>query len=173
MGRQPVDRDRLMMRPGKRRDSAKHVARGHCGFSLLEVVIAVAILWIVSTALLAMFGIALARTNTFGNDGTRTAEYAMDKMEALMGLGFSDPGLVSGSDTCSTDQGCGTNLTNIQGRAYSRVWTVSQNDAYDSTNIKTITVTVTVTGATQKTDAPATAGAATTLVCDKVNKYND
>ena len=57
---------------------------------LLETMIALAILIIVAVGLMSMSLTAIATTENQGHLAARTAEYAQDKMEQLMSLGYSD-----------------------------------------------------------------------------------
>jgi type II secretory pathway pseudopilin PulG len=60
------------------------------GTTLIETVVALAILMIVSTGLMSVAGVALTTTETQGHLAARTAEYAQDKMEQLLALRFGD-----------------------------------------------------------------------------------
>jgi hypothetical protein len=60
------------------------------GLSLIETVIALALLLIVAAGVLGLGGIALATTENQGHLVARTAEYAQDKMEQLLALTFCD-----------------------------------------------------------------------------------
>jgi prepilin-type N-terminal cleavage/methylation domain-containing protein len=68
--------------------------RIHCfsqsGMTLLETMIALAILLIASVGLLSMGMIAMATTENQGHLTARTAEYAQDKMEQLISLAWGD-----------------------------------------------------------------------------------
>jgi hypothetical protein len=61
------------------------------GMSLLETLIALAILMIASVGIMGLGAIALATTENQGHLAARTAEYAQDKMEQLMSLSYGDP----------------------------------------------------------------------------------
>jgi hypothetical protein len=58
--------------------------------SLLETMIALAILMVVSVGILAMTVLSITTTENQGHLAARTAEYAQDKMEQLLSLQFSD-----------------------------------------------------------------------------------
>ena len=79
------------------------------GMTLIETVIALAILFIVATGLMGLGVVATITTENQGHLATRTAEYAQDKMEQLLSLEYSDPecpGAVPcnlGTDTISPD----------------------------------------------------------------------
>jgi hypothetical protein len=60
------------------------------GLSLIETVIALALLLVVSAGVLGLGSIALATTENQGHLVARTAEYAQDKMEQLLALTFCD-----------------------------------------------------------------------------------
>jgi hypothetical protein len=60
------------------------------GFTLLEEVFAAAILIITVVGVMALFGTAFKMSFWQGDPSTRTVEYAQDKMESLLALGFSD-----------------------------------------------------------------------------------
>src|SRR6266853_1429554 len=60
------------------------------GMSLLETMIALAILLIATVGLLSMGMAAIGTTENQGHLMARTAEYAQDKMEKLMSLGYGD-----------------------------------------------------------------------------------
>ncbi len=60
------------------------------GFTLIETVIASAILLVAAAGLLSMAGIATMYTENHGHLEARTAEYAQDKMEQLLALAYTD-----------------------------------------------------------------------------------
>ncbi len=60
------------------------------GMSLLETMIALAILLIATVGLLSMGMAAIGTTENQGHLTARTAEYAQDKMEQLISLAFGD-----------------------------------------------------------------------------------
>jgi len=68
------------------------------GMSLLETMIALAILLIVAAGVMGLAAIAMSTTETQGHLATRTTEYAQDKMEQLLALKFCD-GPTNGTDT--------------------------------------------------------------------------
>jgi prepilin-type N-terminal cleavage/methylation domain-containing protein len=63
---------------------------GQAGMSLIELMIALAILLVVSVGILSMAMISITTTENQGHLAARTAEYAQDKMEQLLGLAFID-----------------------------------------------------------------------------------
>ena len=81
--------------------SKKKMSRGEAGTSLIEVMVALAILMIVSVGILSMALISMTTTENQGHLAARTTEYAQDKMEQLLGLGFTD-GQVAGQGTDTT-----------------------------------------------------------------------
>jgi len=75
--------------------------------TLVETIIALAILFIVSAGLMGLGVVAITTTENQGHLATRTAEYAQDKMEQLMSLSYGDGcealPCITGSDTISAD----------------------------------------------------------------------
>src|SRR5690348_17146300 len=72
--------------------------KSQAGLSLLETMIALAILLLVSAGIMGLATIATSTTETQGHLASRTTEYAQDKMEQLLGLKFCD-GPTNGTDT--------------------------------------------------------------------------
>jgi hypothetical protein len=69
------------------------VGRAACeerGTSILEVLIASAILVTLMAGLMSMAGIAISTTENQGHLAARTTEYAQDKMEQLLALAYGD-----------------------------------------------------------------------------------
>ena len=60
------------------------------GLTLIELVIALALLLVVAVGVLSLGAIAMATTENQGHLMARTAEYAQDKMEQLLALKFCD-----------------------------------------------------------------------------------
>lgn len=60
------------------------------GMTLLETVMALGLLLVVSTGVLALGSVAMTMTENQGHLLARTAEYAQDKMEQLLALKFCD-----------------------------------------------------------------------------------
>jgi prepilin-type N-terminal cleavage/methylation domain-containing protein len=60
------------------------------GLTLIELMIAVAILAVVSAGILGVFSMATSQNKQQGEFATRVTEYAQDKMEQLMALQYSD-----------------------------------------------------------------------------------
>jgi hypothetical protein len=83
----------------------KKIRRSDAGISLLETMIALAILLICSIGILSMAMLSMTTTENQGHLAARTTEYAQDKMEQLMGLAFVDgsSGAGTGTDTTTID----------------------------------------------------------------------
>jgi hypothetical protein len=64
--------------------------RGEAGTSILEVVIASAILVTLMAGLMSLVGLAISTTENQGHLAARTTEYAQDKMEQLLALTYDD-----------------------------------------------------------------------------------
>jgi type II secretory pathway pseudopilin PulG len=65
----------------------RHVQRG---ISLLETMLAVAILLVALAAVMSLFTIAVAQNANQGEFATRATEYCQDKIEQLLALSYSD-----------------------------------------------------------------------------------
>jgi hypothetical protein len=78
------------------------------GLSLLETLVALALLLVVSVGVMGLGTVAVATTENGGHLLARTAEYAQDKMEQLLALKYCD----ADSDTTvlPTNPGTGTGL---------------------------------------------------------------
>jgi type II secretory pathway pseudopilin PulG len=72
--------------------------KSQAGLSLLETMIALAILLLVAAGIMGLATIATSTTETQGHLASRTTEYAQDKMEQLLALKFCD-GPTNGTDT--------------------------------------------------------------------------
>ena len=79
-----MKRNRKLLRAGNRKSQA--------GMTMVETAIAVAMLLVVATGVLGIGVMAVSTTETQGHLAARTAEYAQDKMEQLLGLNFCDGG---------------------------------------------------------------------------------
>lgn len=80
------------------------------GVSLIETMIALALLLIAAAGIMTMATVAMSTTETQGHLAARTAEYAQDKMEQLLALQYPD----ANTDTTvfpSTITGAGTGLS--------------------------------------------------------------
>lgn len=64
--------------------------RGEQGTTIIEVVIASAILVTLMAGLMSLAGLAISTTENQGHLGARTTEYAQDKMEQLLALTYGD-----------------------------------------------------------------------------------
>ena len=71
------------------------------GMTLLETMIALAVLLIVATGVMSIAALTVSTTETQGHLAARTTEYAQDKMEQLLALKFCDGDTngTSGTDT--------------------------------------------------------------------------
>ena len=78
------------------------------GTSLMEVLIASAILVTLMAGLMSMMGLAIKTTENQGHLAARTTEYAQDKMEQLLALAFTDG--VSDTRTFPASSSGGTGL---------------------------------------------------------------
>ncbi|PID74718.1 MAG: hypothetical protein CSB28_01745 [Desulfobacterales bacterium] len=96
----------------------------HSGFTLMEVVLAMAILGFAVLALSRMQITALG-TNQTAWKFTKAAVLATDRMEFLMALGYDDPQFVTGSQAAPP---------------YQVEWEITRAGTME--NIKSITVTV-------------------------------
>jgi len=63
---------------------------GEQGTSLIEVLVATALLVTLMAGLMSMAGMAISTTENQGHLAARTTEYAQDKMEQLMALSYGD-----------------------------------------------------------------------------------
>ena len=81
----------------------KRHGRGEAGISLIETMIALAILLVCSIGILSMAAVSMTTTENQGHLAARTTEYAQDKMEQLLGLSFSDGQFTAGTDTTAID----------------------------------------------------------------------
>jgi hypothetical protein len=80
--------------------------RGQLGISLLETLIALTVLVIVTVGVMSMATIAMETTENQGHLQSRVTEYAQDKMEQLISLGYGDG---DPAGTCTS--ACGTDTT--------------------------------------------------------------
>ena len=83
------------------------------GTTLIETMVALAIMLVVSVGVMTVASIAVSTTETQGHLAARTAEYAQDKMEQLLALKFCDGGTdgQSGTDTTQYPAVAGTGST--------------------------------------------------------------
>jgi type II secretory pathway pseudopilin PulG len=161
------------------------------GFTMIELVIALVILWIIGTALVAVFATAMARSNSQGELATRATELAHDKMEYLMGLYYNDTNLVSSVNpeffdpvmcqcgttcngtaaTCSTASGS----TAPAGAMFQRTWTVARETSNPSRPMWVLSVTASVVPGKTLADIAASSSSSgsslvtTTLISEKGN----
>jgi prepilin-type N-terminal cleavage/methylation domain-containing protein len=75
--------------------------KAQAGMTLVETMVALAILLICAAGLLSFAGVAISTTENQGHLAARTAEYAEDKMEQLLALAYCDGGTTgtTGTDT--------------------------------------------------------------------------
>src|SRR5260370_23800761 len=66
------------------------IRKSQAGLTVMETVIALAMLVIVATGVMGLAAVAVSTTETQGHLAARTAEYSQDKMEQLLGLHFCD-----------------------------------------------------------------------------------
>lgn len=64
--------------------------KAQAGMTLIETMVAMAVLLVLATGVMSVAGVAVSTTETQGHLAARTAEYAQDKMEQLMALNFCD-----------------------------------------------------------------------------------
>src|SRR5260370_33086794 len=72
------------------------------GMSLLETMSALTVLLIVTVGVMSMATIAVETTENQGHLQSRVTEYAQDKMEQLISLGYGDGDLGTGTGTDTT-----------------------------------------------------------------------
>jgi type II secretory pathway pseudopilin PulG len=165
--------------------------QAQAGFTLLELTIALAILWVAGTALVAVFAMAMARSNSQGELATRATELAHDKMEYLMGLNYNDVNLVSSTAVEYFDAvmcQCGTTCNGTAaacsapsgssaptGAMFQRTWTVAREAVNTTRPMWVISVTASVIPGKKISDIAASSSSSgsslvtTTLICEKGN----
>jgi len=146
-----------------------HPRASESGFSLLETMVALAIVFVAAAGLLPLGVIAFSTSENQGHLSARASEYAQDKLEQLMALSYGDTssdtrvfpapdvggsGLtVGGSSSPATPVAQYVDYLDIDGSLipspsgappagwyYQRVWQITSPQA----NLKQITVTATV-----------------------------
>lgn len=98
----------------QRKSISSRKGASQAGMTLLETVIALAILLVIAVGVMVLAAVAVTTTETQGHLAARTAEYAQDKMEQLMALRFCDsqtdttvfPAAVNGSANATGLAGC-------------------------------------------------------------------
>lgn len=85
-----------------------HSRKSQAGLSLLETIIALALLLIVAVGVMGLAAVAMSTTENQGHLMARTAEYAQDKMEQLLALKYCDAD--SDTTTLPTTPGTGKGL---------------------------------------------------------------
>jgi prepilin-type N-terminal cleavage/methylation domain-containing protein len=81
------------MKPQKRNTKLQR------GMTLVETMVALAMLLVVASGVLSLACVAVTTTENQGHLAARTAEYAQDKMEQLMALAYCDGTGGTGTDT--------------------------------------------------------------------------
>ena len=81
------------------------------GISLIETMIALALLLIAAAGIMTMATVAMSTTETQGHLAARTAEYAQDKMEQLLALQYPDNSTDTTVFPSVVSPGVGTGLT--------------------------------------------------------------
>jgi hypothetical protein len=66
------------------------IRKAQAGLTVMETMIALAMLVIVATGVMGLAAVAVSTTETQGHLAARTAEYSQDKMEQLLALKFCD-----------------------------------------------------------------------------------
>jgi prepilin-type N-terminal cleavage/methylation domain-containing protein len=82
--------------------------KSQAGLSLLEMIIALAVLLVVAVGVMGLAAVAMSTTENQGHLMARTAEYAQDKMEQLLALKYCDAD--SDTTTLPTTPGTGKGL---------------------------------------------------------------
>jgi prepilin-type N-terminal cleavage/methylation domain-containing protein len=137
--------------------------KAQAGMSLIETMVALALLLIVASGIMSLAGVAMSTTENQGHLASRTAEYAQDKMEQLLALNYLDQctnttvfpaviscgvgtGLVVGGGLNPSGpvagysdyvDGSGNPVAGGANWQYVRVWQITENAAQ---TLKTITV---------------------------------
>ena len=78
----------MKLHPSTRADIRRR--NSQAGVSLIETMIALALLLIAAAGIMTMATVAMSTTETQGHLAARTAEYAQDKMEQLLALQYPD-----------------------------------------------------------------------------------
>ncbi|HLZ90990.1 MAG TPA: prepilin-type N-terminal cleavage/methylation domain-containing protein [Candidatus Acidoferrum sp.] len=80
---------------------AKRNRKTQAGLTLMETMVALAMLLVVASGVIGLAAVAVSTTETQGHLAARTAEYGQDKMEQLLALKFCDGGPTgtAGTDT--------------------------------------------------------------------------
>ena len=94
----------------QRRSFSSRNRKSQAGMTLVETMIALAILLVVASGVMVLAVTAVTTTETQGHLAARTAEYAQDKMEQLLALKFCDQITDTTVFPASTTTGNGTGL---------------------------------------------------------------
>ena len=144
------------------------------GMSLIETMIALALLLVAAAGIMTMATVALSTTENQGHLAARTAEYAQDKMEQLLALQYPDvatdttvfPSAVTGAGTGLTPGGGLNPNAPVAGYSdyvdtsgnpvaaggnwqYVRVWQITANAANTMKTISVLTQVRYTVGANQ------------------------
>jgi type IV pilus assembly protein PilV len=111
------------------------------GFTLIEVLIALTIFAVGLLAIAALQTSAI-RMNSTGNRVTELSTLGIDRLENLMSLPYTDPGLQQAGNFPGNDSAGNTHLVTANG--YTVRWDIQDN--VPTTNTKSITLTVTGNG---------------------------
>lgn len=87
---------------------ARKIRSGQSGVTLIETMVAMAVMAVGLLATMSLFSLAVAQNADKGDRTTRATEYAQDKMEQLLALGFTDQ--VSDTTQSPTAPNGGTGL---------------------------------------------------------------
>lgn len=169
---------------GTRSTAAQKRLRRESGTTLIETMIAAAVLVVGLLALVGTLAVAVSDNWNRGDRATRTTEYAEDKLEQLLALSFTDtttntavyPPTTTGGTGLSTGGGVtpgspvtgyvdyldntGTQRTTATNAAYIRQWGVSVNGGGNLITIRVMVTALNVLGLSGATPT-------VTLVCTK------
>ena len=81
----------------------RRLRNSQSGVTLIETVIALAILLIVATGIMSVALVGIMTTENQGHLAARSAEYAQDKMEQLISLSGFEPATPTLARLCSTN----------------------------------------------------------------------
>lgn len=89
----------------------KSKTRAQAGMTLLETMVALALLLVVASGIMSLAGVAMSTTENQGHLASRTAEYAQDKMEQLLALQYPDQNTDTTVFPSVVNPGVGTGLS--------------------------------------------------------------
>ena len=99
----------MRLHPSLQTDKRKRNSQS--GISLIETMIALALLLIAAAGIMTMATVAMSTTENQGHLAARTAEYAQDKMEQLLALQYPDNSTDTTVFPSLVNPGVGTGLT--------------------------------------------------------------